>query len=142
MTAGPVGGAVRLASGAVLPLARAFRAGDMLYVSGQLPLTAAGKVDGDSIEEQTERCLTNIAQVLSLAGASLADVVKTTVWLKRPEDFAGFNHVYGQFFAASPPARSTVVADLVLPEALVEIEAVAWLAAGMAESPPHRSIAI
>jgi 2-iminobutanoate/2-iminopropanoate deaminase len=97
----------------------------LVFVSGQLPFDAERRVAGNGIEEQTARCLANVAAVLGQQGLGLEHVVKTTVWLARTEDFAAFNREYARHFPAPAPARSTVRADLMLPAALVEIEAVA-----------------
>lgn len=99
----------------------------LIFVSGQMAFDGQWRIAGDTVAEQTQRCLERIAAILGEQGAELADVVKTTVWLTRCEDFAEFNRSYAQAFAqvAEPPARSTVRADLMVPHALVEIEAIA-----------------
>jgi 2-iminobutanoate/2-iminopropanoate deaminase len=104
---------------------QALSAGPYVFVSGQIPLTAAGKlVDGD-IVVQTVQVLENLKAVLAAAGLTLNDVVKTTIFLADLADFPEMNRVYGEFFPAAPPARSTVqVAGLPRGVAL-EIEAVA-----------------
>jgi len=99
-------------------------AGDLVFVSGQLPFGPERKVVGADIREQTMQCLANIAAILQKQGLGLEHVVKTTVWLRRVEDFAAFNAAYAEGFPIEPPARSTVRADLMV-DALVEIEAVA-----------------
>lgn len=84
------------------------------------------RIEGETVAQQTARCLSRIAAILREQGLSLADVVKTTVWLARTEDFAEFNRSYALGFAGcDAPARSTVRADLMVPQALVEIEAIA-----------------
>ncbi|HYE52468.1 MAG TPA: RidA family protein [Azospirillaceae bacterium] len=100
-------------------------AGSTLFLSGQLALGPDGRIAGDTVEEQTTLVLQRIAVLLAGEGLNLTDVVKTTVWLARVEDFPGFDAAYAARFGAHRPARSTVRADLVLPGALVEIEAVA-----------------
>ena len=126
MAGQPIGDPLRLGDGTVLPLSRAVRAGDFVFVSGQIGTDENGAID-PSVETQTRRCLENGRQVLQEAGLDLVDVVKTTVWLTNPEDFAAFNRVYGEYFESGPPARSTVASALMVPGLLVEIELVAWV---------------
>lgn len=121
-----IGGALTLADGKPLPLSKAVRAGDFLFLSGQLGLNAQGVLAGDSIEVQTRQALQNISAILAEAGSSLAQVVKSTVWLVDGADFPRFNPIYAEFFAHHPPVRSTVVSGLVLKGALVEIEVLAY----------------
>ena len=116
------------APAAIGPYSQAVRAGEYLYISGQLGIDPAAKrlVEG-GIEPQAERALRNIAAICEAAGASMAAVVKTTVLLQSMDDFAKLNGVYAGFFGETPPARATYeVARLPL-GALVEIEAVAHL---------------
>jgi 2-iminobutanoate/2-iminopropanoate deaminase len=104
------------------------REGELVFVSGQMAFDAQWRIEGDTVGEQTRRCLGRIGEILAAEGLGLADVAKTTVWLSRVEDFAEFNRSYAACFdpAAGPaPARSTVRADLMVPGALVEIEAIA-----------------
>ena len=96
----------------------------LVFLSGQLGFDAEGAIVGD-IEQQTRTTLSNMADRLAEAGCGLTDVVKTTVWLSEGSDFARFNEVYAEVFGTTKPARSTVVAQLVLPAALVEIECIA-----------------
>lgn len=121
-----IGGALCLADGKPLPLSKAVRAGDYVFLSGQLGLSAQGQLAGSSIETQTRQALHNISGILAEAGASLAQVIKSTVWLVERSDFARFNQIYAEYFPHQPPARSTVVCGLVLAGALVEIEVVAY----------------
>ncbi len=106
-------------------LSQAQTAGTLVFTSGQLALDEAGQLRGDSVGDQTLLALRNLERVLATEGLGLRDVVKTTVWITRPADFADFNRVYGEVFGDHRPARSTVVAQLALAAALVEIEAVA-----------------
>jgi 2-iminobutanoate/2-iminopropanoate deaminase len=106
-------------------LSAARRAGNLLFMSGQLPLDPQGRLVGDTVGAQTERCLANLETVLAAHGLGRHHIVKTTVWLRPPVDFSAFNAAYGQFFGEDRPARSTVCARLVIPSALVEIEAIA-----------------
>ena len=78
-----------------------------------------------SIEEQTRACLDNLEEILHEAGCELGDVVKSTVWLKKREDFAGFNEVYAEYFPSDPPTRSALVSDFLI-DILVEIECIAY----------------
>ncbi len=112
-----------------VPLSPAVRAGDFVFVSGQVPAGEDGQLVGGTIEVQTRQVLKNIENALALAGATLADVVKTTVWLADARDFPAFNKVYASFFSDAPPARSTVEARL-MADIKVEIEAVAYKPAG------------
>jgi 2-iminobutanoate/2-iminopropanoate deaminase len=108
-----------------VPLSPAVRAGDFVFVSGQVPVGLDGKIVVGGVEAQTKQVLHNISTVLELAGCSLSDVVKTTVWLKHAEDFAGFNAAYAPYFPEDPPARSTAESRLMI-DILVEIEAIAY----------------
>ncbi len=104
------------------------RAGDFLFVAGHTPLDpATQQVVGNTIEEQTARVLENIRAVLEAGGASLDDVVKTTVYLTDIRLFDRFNAAYGKFFPNSKPVRATVEAKIVGDGALVEIEALAYV---------------
>ncbi|GMW05052.1 MAG: reactive intermediate/imine deaminase [Dehalococcoides mccartyi] len=115
------------APGAQGPYSPAVRAGDYLYISGQIGHTDKEGKPLAGVEAQTKRCLEKMAELLKDAGAYFDDVVKTTVFLKSQEDFAKMNSVYTTFFSAAKPARSTVIAGMVFPEIVVEIEAVAYL---------------
>ena len=104
------------------------KANGFLYMSGQLPFGPDMSIKGDDVATQTRQCVENIAQLLAEHGLDLSDVTKTTIWLARVEDFAAFNHAYADAFSGSVlPTRSTVRADLMVPGALVEIEALAAL---------------
>ena len=109
-----------------VPLSPAVRAGDFIFVSGQVPLQPDGTMAGGGIETQTRQVLENVKAALALAGATMDDVVKTTVWIEDARDFSGMNKVYGSFFSKEPPARTTVESRLML-DIKVEIEAVAYL---------------
>ena len=108
-----------------VPLSPAVRAGDFVFVSGQVPVGKDGMIVEGGIGPQTTKVLENVAAALGLAGCQMPDVVKTTVWLKRAEDFADFNAAYAPFFPKDPPARSTAESRLMI-DILVEIEAVAY----------------
>jgi len=98
----------------------------MVFCSGQVPLDpATGYMVNGDIAAQTRRVLDNLGAVLATAGASFADVVKTTIFLADLGDFAAVNQVYGERFTGAPPARSTVQAAKLPREARIEIEAIA-----------------
>lgn len=113
-------------NGRKLSLSRAVRAGNMLYLTGQIPLRDGAPMIDGSIQEQTRSCIENIRETLQLAGCDLSDVVKTTVWLKDRKDFPGFDETYGEFFSDDPPARSGLVSDFLV-DIKVEIECVAFI---------------
>ena len=113
-------------NGRKLSLSRAVRAGNMLYLTGQIPLRDGAPMTDGSIQEQTRSCIENIRETLQLAGCDLSDVVKTTVWLKDRNDFPGFDETYGEFFSDDPPARSGLVSDFLV-DIKVEIECVAFI---------------
>ncbi|PSJ63469.1 RidA family protein [Kumtagia ephedrae] len=108
-----------------VPLSPAVRAGDFVYVSGQVPVDGDGKVVKGGIDEQAEQVLRNVKAALALAGCGMDDVVKTTVWLEDKRDFAAFNAVYARHFPKNPPARTTVQSPLMI-DIKIEIEAVAY----------------
>lgn len=108
-----------------VPLSPAVRAGDFVFVSGQVPVDSAGVVVNGGIEAQTRQVLENIKSALALAGATMADVVKTTVWLEDARDFGGMNKIYAGYFPKDPPARSTAESRLMI-DIKVEIEATAY----------------
>lgn len=112
-------------AGRVQPISPAVIADDRLvFVAGQVPMRN-GQPAGDDIASQTHYTLDLIEAILQRAGCSLADVVKTTVWLVNAQDYPGFNAAYAERFpAATAPARSTVICGLIAP-VLVEIEAIA-----------------
>jgi 2-iminobutanoate/2-iminopropanoate deaminase len=119
------------APAAIGPYSQAIRIGSFLYTSGQVALDpASGALVTGGVAEQTVRVIENLKAVLAAAGASLAQVVKTTVFLKNIGDFAAMNEVYGRYFAAEDviaPARSTVEVARLPKDALVEIEVIAHL---------------
>ena len=108
-----------------VPLSPAVRAGDTVYVSGQVPFGPDGVVVAGGITEQTEQVMQNIKAVLEMAGCTLDDVVKTNVYLADARDFGAFNAVYGKYFPKEPPARTTAEARLMI-DIKVEIEAIAY----------------
>ena len=115
-----------LAPAAIGPYSQAIKAGNTVYVSGQLPIDpATGAFAGADIASQTRQSLTNLKNILNAAGADLCDVVKTTVYLANIADFAAMNEVYAQFFRAPFPARAAFEVACLPKNALVEIECVA-----------------
>jgi 2-iminobutanoate/2-iminopropanoate deaminase len=114
------------APAAIGPYSQAVRAGGFIFASGQIPLDPmTGEFVAGGVAEQTEQVMKNLSAVLEAAGASLAQVVKTTVFLADMNDFAVMNEVYGRYFQENPPARATVQAARLPKDARVEIEAIA-----------------
>ena len=110
------------------PYSQAIRAGDFVFVSGQLALRPGAKeIEGGTIQEQTEQIFENLGAILEAAGSGLDKLVKTTVFLQNLGDFQGMNEVYAQHVGDRPPARSTVEVAALPSGALVEIEAIAHL---------------
>ena len=115
---------------AIGPYSQAIASETMVFTAGQIGLNpATGELVEGGIGSQTRQVLNNLQHVLEAAGASLAAVVKTGVYLKDMNDFAAMNQVYGEFFASEPPARSTVAVAGLPKGALVEIDALAVFAA-------------
>jgi 2-iminobutanoate/2-iminopropanoate deaminase len=111
---------------AIGPYSQAVRAGQLLFVSGQVPLDpATGQIVAGDIETQTRRVFDNLAAVLKAGGRSFADVVRTTVFLADMNDFTAVNDVYGTYFSAPYPARATVQVARLPKDARVEIDLIA-----------------
>lgn len=109
-----------------VPLSSAVRAGDFIFVSGQVPVDPlTGKIIGNTIEEQTEAVLKRLEKVLKAAGSGLDEVVKTTVFMTNIKNFKRMNQVYRSFFPKTFPARSCVEIKLAI-DVELEIEAVAY----------------
>lgn len=119
-----IGGPLEI-NGRVLTLSRAIRAGDFVFLTGQIPMQDGVPMTTGSIEDQTRAVLEDVKATLALAGCALEDVVKSMVWLRERSDFPGFNAVYGEYFPVEPPTRSAVVSDLLV-DARVEVEVVAY----------------
>jgi reactive intermediate/imine deaminase len=119
-----IGGEV-VVGGNKIPLSKAIRAGDYVYLSGQVPLRGDGSVETGSIEDQTRVVMENIKEILGEAGCALSDVIKATAWLSDRADFAGFNRVYAEYFSDAPPTRSTVESRLMI-DIRVEVEVTAY----------------
>lgn len=114
------------APAAIGPYSQAISVGGLVFVSGQLPIDpATGAFAEGGIKELTRQSLTNMKAILEEAGTSMANVVKTTVFLADMNDFAAMNEIYAEFFAAPFPARSAVAVKTLPKGALVEIECIA-----------------
>jgi 2-iminobutanoate/2-iminopropanoate deaminase len=109
------------------PYSPAVRAGDFIFVSGQVPVDpATNKVELGDIQHETRLVLTNISRILDGCGATMADVVKCSVFLADGKDFAAMNEVYAEFFGAHKPARTTVACQFAMPGLKVEIDCIAY----------------
>jgi 2-iminobutanoate/2-iminopropanoate deaminase len=109
-----------------LPFSAAVRAGDFIYVSGQV-----GHIDSNGnkvvgVEAQTEQCMENIRKILDQVESSFDDIVKVTIYLKDVKYYAKMNEVYSKYFFSRLPARSTAIAGLAMPEMLIEIDCVIY----------------
>jgi 2-iminobutanoate/2-iminopropanoate deaminase len=114
------------APGAIGPYSQAIKTGGIIFCSGQIPIDpATGEFVSDAVAEQTEQVLKNLTAVLAAAGASLGNVVKTTVFLADMNDFVAMNEVYARHFSENKPARATVQAARLPRDARVEIECIA-----------------
>ena len=114
------------APAAIGPYSQAVQTGNMLFVSGQIPIDpATGAFAGEDIATQTRQSLTNLSNILAAAGYTMNDVVKTTVLLAEIADFAAMNAVYAEFFTENKPARAAFAVKDLPRGALVEIEAIA-----------------
>ena len=110
------------------PYSQAIRAGQFLFVSGQVPIDpATNELVGGSIADQTRRVFQNIGEILKAGGASFQHVVRTTVYLADLSDFAAMNDVYATFFKAPQPARSTIQAARLPRDARIEVDVIAFL---------------
>ena len=112
-------------NGRVLSLSRAIRAGDFVFLTGQVPMREGAVVTTGTIEEQTRIVLELIRDTLTEADCSLRDVVKSMVWLRERADFPGFNAVYAEYFPIDPPTRSAVISELLV-DVRDEVEVVAY----------------
>ena len=110
------------APGAIGPYSQAVCSNSMLFLSGQLPINTETGLIPESIDEQTRQSLTNAKAIIESAGATMRDVVKTTVFLSDMNNFGKMNEVYKEFFADNYPARSAVEVAKLPMDALVEIE--------------------
>ncbi len=119
-----IGGPIVI-KGRTLSLSRAVRAGDFVYLTGQIPMKDGAVMTDGNIEDQTHAVLGDIHNTLALAGCELSDVVKSMIWLRDRNDFPGFNAVYGEYFPNEPPARSAIVNELLV-DVRIEIEVIAY----------------
>ncbi len=110
---------------AIGPYSQAVRAGGLVFTSGQLPLDREGKIVEGGIENQTVQALENLKTVIEAAGLTLAEVVRTTVYLQDLKDFGRFNEVYARYFPDKPPARACVEVAALPRSARVEVAATA-----------------
>lgn len=116
------------APAAIGPYSQAVKAGDMIFVSGQLPIdSVTGAFAGDDIKSQTYQSLTNIKNILASAGVDISQCVKVGVFMKDMNMFADMNAVYSEFFQTDCPARAAVEVARLPKDALVEIEAIAYV---------------
>lgn len=116
------------APGAIGPYSQAVRVGEMLYVSGQIPLDPESmEIVGEEIAEQTKQVLDNLMEILAASGADAKSVVKTTCFLSDMNNFASFNEIYATYFTEDAPARACIEVSRLPKDVLVEVEAVAFL---------------
>ena len=108
------------------PYSQALAAGPFVFLSGQIPMTAAGELVAGDIVVQTVQVIQNLKAVLAAAGLALRDVVKTTVYLADMADFKEMNRTYAEFFPEHPPARTTIQAAALPRGVAVEIDAIAF----------------
>ncbi|MDM8520400.1 RidA family protein [Anaerolineales bacterium HSG6] len=117
-----------LAPAAVGPYSQAIQTGNLIYTAGQIPLVPeTGKMVEGGIQAQTNQVMKNLSNILDAAGSSLANIVKTTIFVTDLADFATINEIYGSFFDGAPPARSTVQVAALPLGSQVEIEAIATI---------------
>jgi 2-iminobutanoate/2-iminopropanoate deaminase len=116
-----------LAPSAIGPYSQAIRAGNLLFVSGQIPIDpdTSRLIDDRSIQGQTRRVIQNLIAIVTAAGGSADSIVKTTVYLRDMGEFAEMNAVYGEFFRLRPPARATVEAARLPRDVSIEIDCIA-----------------
>jgi 2-iminobutanoate/2-iminopropanoate deaminase len=119
-----IGGPLEI-GGRMLSLSRAIRAGDFVFLTGQIPMENGAPMVTGTVEDQTRAILNDIKATLAEAGCEMEDVVKAMVWLRDRADFPGFNAIYGEYFPVEPPTRSAVVSDLLV-DVRVEVEVVAY----------------
>ena len=114
------------APAALGPYSQGTRAGEWIFTSGQIPLTPSGElIDGD-VADAARCALDNIAAILAEAGATMADVVKVTLYLRDMADFDAVNAVYATYFPDAAPARTCIEAARLPKDAPLEIDAIAW----------------
>lgn len=111
--------------GRTLSLSKAIRAGDFIFLTGQIPMINGEPMTTGTIEDQTRVILEDIKATLEEAECKMDDIVKSMIWLRERADFPGFNKIYGNYFPKEPPARSAVVSELLV-DVRVEIEVIAY----------------
>jgi len=118
-----------LGPSAIGPYSQAIKAGNLVFISGQVPIDPASGnlIEDKSIKAQTRRSLQNLQGILSASGGSLQDVVRTTVYLTDLKNFGEMNAVYAEFFPTCPPARSTVEVSRLPKDVDIEIDCIAML---------------
>ena len=119
-----IGGALVI-GGRTLSLSKAIRAGDFVFLTGQIPMSNGEPMTVGTIEDQTKVILEDIKATLKEAKCDMEDVVKSMIWLRERTDFPGFNKIYGDYFPKDPPARSAIVSELLV-DVRVEIEVIAY----------------
>ena len=119
-----IGGPLEI-GGRVLSLSKAIRAGDFVFLTGQIPMRDGVPMTDGTVKDQTRAILDDITDTLAEAGCSRDDVVKSMVWLRERADFPGFNEIYGEYFPVKPPTRSAIVSDLLV-DARLEVEVMAY----------------
>lgn len=119
-----IGGALVI-GGRTLSLSKAIRAGDFVFLTGQIPMSNGKPMTVGTIEDQTKVILEDIKATLKEAKCDMEDVVKSMIWLRERADFPGFNKIYGDYFPKDPPARSAIVSELLV-DVRVEIEVIAY----------------
>jgi 2-iminobutanoate/2-iminopropanoate deaminase len=117
---------ITLSKNQTLPFSNIVKAGGFVFISGHAALQDDEGNKLTDIESQTQHTMQRIKRTLDAAGVTFDDAVKSTVFLKRMEDFKAMNEIYGKFFTKNKPVRSTVVCDLVNPDLLVEIELILY----------------
>ena len=119
-----IGGALVI-GGRTLSLSKAIRAGDFVFLTGQIPMSNGEPMTVGTIEDQTKVILEDIKATLKEAKCDMEDVVKSMIWLRERADFPGFNKIYGDYFPKDPPARSAIVSELLV-DVRVDIEVIAY----------------
>lgn len=119
-----IGGALVI-GGRTLSLSKAIRAGDFVFLTGQIPMSNGEPMTVGTIEDQTKVILEDIKATLKEAKCDMEDVVKSMIWLRERTDFPGFNKIYGDYFPKDPPARSAIISELLV-DVRVEIEVIAY----------------
>ncbi len=115
------------APAAIGPYSQAIKTGGLLFCSGQIPLNPADGTIPDGVEAQAEQALTNVKNLIESAGASIDNVVKTTVFIKNMDDFGKINEIYAKYFTEPFPARSCVEVARLPKDVLLEVEAIVEL---------------